>query len=143
MLVVTLALMVLPLPVWIVVMVTISYKHAVNQIPEDAPVCDNGIYISFIAVHSHTLVISSSVVFVIFHISSDDHWYCHQLVEHSAIFVSLAPPVTSVWMVTHGLELSASVSHLYLLLLLLLLLLTSNNSTILTPLVFSSMHFSL
>ena len=54
MLVVTLALMVLPLLVWIVLMVTISYKQAVNQIPEDAPVCDNDLYISSIAAHLHT-----------------------------------------------------------------------------------------
>ena len=66
MLVVTLALMVLPLLVLIVLMVTISYKQAMNQIPEDAPVSDSDLYISSIAAHLHTQTHVQSLVHLLY-----------------------------------------------------------------------------
>ena len=113
MLAVTLVLMVLSLPVLIVLMVFTLYKHALNQIPEVAPVCHNDLGISNVALHLNVQVqvISSSAVIILFYISVDHHHHHNQLVEHSAVFVNLAQPVTSVWMATHGLELPAPVSH--------------------------------
>ena len=55
-------------------------------------------------------VTNFSIVFAIFHISSVDHWYYDQLVEHPAMCVSLAPPVRYVNIDTLGLEPHAPVS---------------------------------